>query len=1123
MLRHHDQIAESGDVTVSRLLFEDWRDRWERKQTIALTNDDFQNLIRELAQRYQSANHSFQEHEVTDALPTLFDRHLILEELRTGGILHESKGRYKVNEELLVLGLGLLLVDQLEKATASAGDPRETIATWMEPHADMDLKASICEFAALYVLGSNILPLDFKVALLESWISNHNAKATSGSDLSAYLPRDPLAYVALAEAVWCDSYDNRWAQETLTQSFLRWFEYSSVSTLLRNTFERWLGLVHIEGSPLRRSNSEERERNRQEIAERLGRDVELGPLQLGEYELTVIEDDGHLRLSKVAFAVISHFQRNQFMRALAIGCLADVIMGRPANYELSSWVVRSSPSDVWPELKHEVDQLLAIDNDIARKAASRMLSFEGSSAAFNLESTIQRDRSTPSIIKSQQEDPCMSMIQWDREQCITCLRREDLNLEWMARQIRPFAIDPSLPVPQSFLTRLSALLNNIKTDQLWALLGTTSQDYLFESVEPILAAQAPKELAEFVRLMARIIINRHGLERRQLSVNLGNHYLILLSEEQGVVEQVWEDLILTANAWTKDDEEAEMFLFKALIPNLAAEKQLSALIRRPDKSWDLVVYENSFLPLSSFDAVQANLANTSDAEILHRTLWFLAAHPSAVPIELLNTIIVPLLGHRDEIVRSKVLELTYKIKDTDAINRVVNGSWTCDVSSQGFQNHWGSLILCEHGQALTFDELSRRVDPSYLGYAVTSRGNDTYEVQQYADLVHQIWLRLTKSNADLPLDLPRFSVQSSHTNRTQYVPRWRLNDSSERSLTFASKYDRRGGLEETEEISFEDWNADAAVEHRGKVTSIVHEAIEQQKQAGNVWFGKDFRGNALDQVVAERPDLVDTWISSTDPTNAQAREYIRRGSSFYDALCTTLLDKEPEKGVKLYWQLQESDARIPVVDSDTEIDLLDFALFQAASNEHLVAAWQRMVEQCWTDQQLMRVAALLQHGSGSEWLWSYIDTRIHSTIPIHKARSRVLLGFFDTQEALALLDDLLPGEPDTWTLSLVKTAKQRHVRRNWGKYWFTQFISAKDDDTSWASFRLLLRCVDTSFWFWRESAEAEGVGVAPDQRRFTFLENNADNIQKAAQKNEKAAREHFLGQKILQRQVWPWM
>jgi hypothetical protein len=174
MVRHHGRIAESGDVTVARLIYEDWRDRYERKRAITLTDEEFQDVIRRLA--HEGATGQLSGQDVAEALPAFSDKQSTLEELQTGGVLQPFKGRYKVDYRLLVYGLGLLLVDQLEQSVVGSQDPREIIAGWLEPHAEIDIKAAICEFAAIHALGLSTLPLDAKVALLESWVGSRNRR-----------------------------------------------------------------------------------------------------------------------------------------------------------------------------------------------------------------------------------------------------------------------------------------------------------------------------------------------------------------------------------------------------------------------------------------------------------------------------------------------------------------------------------------------------------------------------------------------------------------------------------------------------------------------------------------------------------------------------------------------------------------------------------------------------------------------------------------------------------------------------------------------------------------------------------------------------------------------------------
>jgi hypothetical protein len=282
-------------------------------------------------------------------------------------------------------------------------------------------------------------------------------------------------------------------------------------------------------------------------------------------------------------------------------------------------------------------------------------------------------------------------------------------------------------------------------------------------------------------------------------------------------------------------------------------------------------------------------------------------------------------------------------------------------------------------------------------------------------------------------------------------------------------------------------------------------------------FGQNFGKETLDKVVEERPDLITEWVSGTlsDMT-------IRRGNSFYSALCAVLLEKEPGRGVELYSRLQQVPGRARVVDQDTKIDLLDFALFNAPPSEEVIGTWRRELERCDTDQELMRIALLAQHGTGGDWLRSYAGERIDSRVPVDRARAIVLSGLLDDQQSLVAILRLAQNESDAWPVELAKSAKERRDRNNWAKYWYNRFLTEGEDTTAWASFRLLLRCVDSRFWFWREQV-AKDVGAEIDRRRETFLSCNYDAIRNATQANEKDMAEQFLGQKIMERQVWPWM
>jgi hypothetical protein len=181
------------------------------------------------------------------------------------------------------------------------------------------------------------------------------------------------------------------------------------------------------------------------------------------------------------------------------------------------------------------------------------------------------------------------------------------------------------------------------------------------------------------------------------------------------------------------------------------------------------------------------------------------------------------------------------------------------------------------------------------------------------------------------------------------------------------------------------------------------------------------------------------------------------------------------------------------------------------------------VEQCQTDRELMELAIVSQHGNGQDWLWSYIQEGVRSPVPLQKSYSMTLLAFIEGEEARTLLNTLLEDQPDTWVKQLLETSLRRCQMNAWAKHWFRRFLCADDDVTAWASFRLFLQCVDSRFWLWQRQIKNEVTSSANIERRWTFLEDNLDTLKNMIRKNEEPLEKHFLGQKILQNQVWPWM
>lgn len=1124
MIRHRKRISESGDVTVARLIYEDWRDRLERKQNIPLSDSDFQNLIRKLAQIHKGKTASLSEDDLAHTLSVVEDRGRILEEMRTSAILRPHGGKYKIDEKLLVYGLGLLLVDQLEQASADAVDFQEVISKWLEPHSDMDIKTNICEYAALHSLYLKDLPIYAKVALFQIWVESRNPSQDVEEAFLAYLPIDPNVYIALAEIVWSETANNPWAQEMLISSFLKWYSTENISPVLRSAFERWLGFVHINGFPLGRK-PDDIEKIRLDISERLGRDIELGSLPFAGYSLTVIDDDGQLRLARAALAIISHLPRIDFIHAIALGCVAEAIMGSPDKYDLFAWIIRTSTMPLWNEIRSEAEHLLTFNTIVTQQAAYRLLSFEGSREAIVLRKTIV-DNIFPIYphIEQHKQDPCTSGFSWSLKDCYKCLDRKDQKLEWVVRQISSYCVDPNLPVPDHLKVQFSNLTEDINVNSMWILMGPTMDDHKFEMYEPVLMAYAPHSAAELIHSLLAEINTREGMAQRQMSIRLEEHYIILTAEEKEKIFQVWNELISGIGAWSDVEETTEMFLFKLVLKNLSGDDQLQALLRRPERSRDLTIYSNSFLQIENWDIVRNELMIEIGTKRISRLLWFISTFPKEIPLDILTSI-AKLINHTESLIRFHALEITYHAENTELIAVVLNSGWKWSPSHCDFENHWGSLVLSEYGQDMPFVSVCTRIHPAYLGHAIFSRGNQENEIEFYVQSIHKLWLGLETRAPDLPIDTPNFTVDSTEANNVEHMGRLGVSkESFDRSVTWISHHASWGGTH-SDDFDFNIFDNNSYINRQKSLLDILREAIAQQKAAGNFLFGHDFHHEELGKIDERYPDLVDEWIKAALKDTPQVNRYLRLSSSFYVALCISLLKKkEMEKALPLYWRLQDAGMRVKVVDYHTKMELIDLALFASPPTDRLRKAWSSKLEEANSDQKLLQVAVYAQHGEATNWFWTYINEGIRSTVPLIKARSIVLSGFFDDQKALDILDDILRNNGEnTWITKLVEDSKHRWSRNIWAKHWYRLFLISDDDIVSWASFRLFLKCVDTRFWLWQNDFKTEIAQLQKNIQRLRFLQDSLENIWGAIEKNEKEMVEKFLGQKILKGEVWPWM
>ena len=1130
VVKHREQMAESGDVTIARLIYEDWRDRWSRKTNLPIDDQTFQGIIKGLAEKACQSGNRISEKDVADQLPFINDRQTVLDDLVSGGILQGKPSSYRVEEHRMILGFGLLLADQVEHADAVLDNSPildETIANWLEPHQEMDIKASILESAALHALSlQNTFPESCQVALLKAWIESKNLQEKADENFTAYLPIHPVSYLKLAEVIWSDIHDNPWGQDLLMRSLLRWRNASSVQSILPKVFERWLGFIHPNGHPFQRRENkpEEVEKVRRKIAERAGQELVPGPMKFSGYPLTVIQDDGLLRLGRVALAVISHLPRKPFLLAIAIGCLSEAIMDFPDKYELFGWVLHSSPELLWLEIERHAKALLVHDHIASVQAAYRILSFEGSEHAIKMQKTLPGDMFPPNpLLEMHRKDPCNSMFAWSRTECEICLQRTDLASSWIARKIQPFCHDPKFPVPTNIGAFLAPLADQVPVEKIWSGIYQTTENHFFEEIEPALCAYAPEAAAKIYRSIAKTVDNRKGIALRQLALQITKHELTLDDESKKCLQTAWRRLVEQPETVHKDEELAEEFLFHVVLQDADSEQQLAYLLKRPSAAADLISFEHFFKSPGDWRYIRKKLAEGNACDI-RRILWFLTVYPQKIPESVLSTV-VAIVEHEDSLVRSLVLQILYAQENKENVGEFVKGQWAWDPNYHEQENRWGSLLLARYANKLAYTELRCRVHPSYLGFALAQRSGKEDEVNQYAEDIQRIWEALVETTLDIPSDFPPAEIMCDLAARDIPFDRIGLSDTLfSRSVKFISRDAFWGGMSGgSDRESLANAFKPMDNEQQKAFMKILQETIEQQTQAGNIWFSRSFSIHTLDFVVRFRPDLVNIWLAGITDDVLASKQRLIKGRGFYESLCEVLLSIDPPKGLNLYHQLNEEHAAINFVVRGTGIPVLRYALFKAFDFPEVIDAWDQCLQQCKTDQELLELVIVAKAGNRLKWLESRVKQDLESTVIFNQSRAMTIRGLLAAKDTGEWLAQQTKPQEETWFDRVAAKAYLYWQTDNWAKYWFERFLSVENDIYAWTAFRLLLRCADRRFWIWHDELRTTVLCCGDVQRRFAFLNNNTNTLRNSIKQNEKTMAEHFLATKVLDNQVWPWM
>ena len=610
--------------------------------------------------------------------------------------------------------------------------------------------------------------------------------------------------------------------------------------------------------------------------------------------------------------------------------------------------------------------------------------------------------------------------------------------------------------------------------------------------------------------LAKAAPARRELPLRQLAHQLRHFRLALSSAENDAIRLVWDRLRLAAPDEDKEATRAEHALFDLLLSDLAASEQLTALLERQHDAKLYTSFGDHFKPMP-WEQVRGRLRDARDDRDIGCILAFACSHPETVPADA-ATDLAGLLDRTDPLARYLALMLICRA-DVESAGKAVSATPWRASGGDGVavrEDHWGSLVLARWGTDLAYEELRDRVAPPYLGLAVAARGFVPDEVRRYGDDLDEAWRHCSAEpvTAYPSIEVPGRPSQSSDFD----LPRVPTSEFS-RTVVIQDRHSSWGGNRgDPPERDLLSGPSDAELQ---SMHTRMGEVLAEQRRARNPWFAQRFSTTGLREVVLSRPELVDRWFGGPKGlASVGSRTWLAR--SFYEALCQVLLSTDPARGAALYHVLRGEDGPVRFVDEETGIPILDFALFDAGDCNEVRALWDSYLEGAACDRDLLVVAALAGRGHAASWFSDRLARDLRSGDALFRIRALRLLGFaivppFSSSEAADSADAV------EWQEEQEARATRDQRLGAWAHQWFASFVSASSDDVALGAFRMFLRCVDSRYVWWREDhAEIS-------ERRRSFLMSADDDIESAITKNEEKLRKEFIGMRVLERQVWPWL
>ena len=1087
-----DRVMASRDLTVARLRYEDWKDRYGRKPGSLVSDKAFQRLLVRLARIARTKGGGTGRTEIMEVLAGERSDQAI-NDLCTSGVLdQDDEGRFTVSQARLPLAMGLLLASEVRRSCKEGTDPYEMATRWLEPEDGQGITAGAAESAALAALFDPGFPVKGASVLLRTWLDRQQRAHRARKAFIAYVRARPEAYCELAETVWEPSQEDRHEREALVMAaLLEGRNYADVLDAVRPYCDRWLSFVPDPAGMAFTAPKEDREAELERIRALLGFVSPAGVATVCRRELIVVRQE-LMRLARVALAIISHVTRGPHIRAIANALLVDVITRVPGRQHAIQWILRTSPDNVEATVLSEADDLLGSGIEEARRTAIRLL--------YGLGTRRSEDRAQSATVE--QTARRSYGFPWNEDEYLSELAKES-RLSVVARGMSKVGLNPTIAIPT---VGFEPLVEGLDPRSMWHGASATFEEHMLEEYEVVFARTDPLPLVTFYRKAAETARGRGDEELLSLCWALRPNMLLL---DEPACEELYAAWSHRFEPYDERRRHAERTLLLLILQAYAGQAQLNLLLQRPPDAPDYNSFAELFRGEPDWIAVLRVLQSGTPRDV-GRVGWHLSCLRRRSPPEV-ATLLAQRSGDSDRYVR--LATLWWAVSQADSVRELALAKWTPPPDAEPAERNAAGLLFA-----------SCRTDPRHVlgldhissALAVRERGCAPDDLEWYGQQISG-----AVAKAGMATRWPTARVALAKAREADGWP-------GSEGLTLVVRGDEIiftetwGGLPHASAADFRRiFDSAARSSAANAELRSADMRLGAERAAGNSLYYEVPHVEVLSALDCIRPEQVAAWVALGLASRGEVTPSVLDSlGGLYQSLCIVGFRNGRGWAVDLCRALAQIEPQW--IEASTGTPWSTLAAWEAGPPVDGIDGYrEELLRNALSDLALCELAVAAKRSGLGPTLLRLLEKLTSDGERLIRARGVAALGFITDPAADDLLASIRARSPDPWLDEVAGTAVERRRVDAWARHWFDRFLSAPRDEDAWGGFRLFLRCVDMRFVVWRQSRR-DAIDKLSDRRRAFFLAN-VNAIDEAIKKRGADAKKTLAGHPVLDREAWPWM